>query len=85
MSIQYNCNTCKERKFLLFAGRNRGFNGGWDDFVGIYDTVEEATKITNSLDEESWFEVVSMETLTIVRDGYCKSNKDEWFGFDYLS
>lgn len=75
--IQYNCSTCKERKFLLFAGFGYYPDGGWKDFKNIYDTLEQAIVATDSLDGEEWFEIVSIEQLKVVHAG-TRHRHGEW-------
>jgi len=52
------------KRYLLFAGDSRYPNGGWDDFVGDYESLELATKkaikyIENGRD---WWHIVDLKT-----------------------
>jgi len=76
MSIQYNCSTCKETKFLLFAGDNYYPSGGWSDFKGIFDSIEDALDGVDDCRTNDWFEIVSVETLEKVLSGHRSS--EEW-------
>lgn len=55
-------------KYLLFAVACYYPRGGWNDFVGAFETKEEAEKegqrqVAGGLD---WFEVVDLERLGVV-------------------
>ena len=46
--------------FLLFAGYHYYPSGGWNDFVGQYDTIEEARQSYRSMDVNyEWYHIVS--------------------------
>ena len=52
-------------KYLLFSGSHYYPEGGWNDFIGAYPTIElanEKIKITSN----DWFHVVDIETMQIV-------------------
>jgi len=51
-------------KYLVFAGRNYYPYGGWEDFKGIFNTIEDAQK---SFENES--ENYYNEWAHIVKDG----------------
>lgn len=73
------------KRFLLFASSFYYPNGGWDDFIGSFDTVEGAVEFLTSVDKEEvhhdWYQVVDTITFTIVaRSGH---NLD-WYDLTYL-
>jgi hypothetical protein len=44
------------KRFLLFAGYDYYPHGGWNDFKGAFDTIEEAqTAFTKFIQEDSGF------------------------------
>jgi hypothetical protein len=65
------------KRYLLFAGFNYYPCGGWDDFIGSFDTQEEATKagVSRKANIEryaggcaDWFQVVDSHTGEKVED-----------------
>lgn len=67
------------KKVLLFVGSAYYPNGGWEDFVGSFDSIEAAKKrIMNHHQEESF------EWAHIVSDGKIKvyAQKDNDYNFD---
>jgi hypothetical protein len=56
------------KRFIVFAGRKDSTNGGWDDFVGSFDTLEEARAEAAARQEdgpftwENWTQVVDLQT-----------------------
>lgn len=69
------------KKFLLFAGAHYYPSGGWGDFRGAFDTVEDAVHATlpnetlTGLDyalqfRPDWWHVVDTTTGAIVREQY---------------
>lgn len=52
------------KRFLVFAGSEYYPCGGWEDFVGDYDTVEEAMAAdTSGPGPYRWCHVVDTETM----------------------
>jgi hypothetical protein len=57
-------------KFLLFAGLNYYPGCAWNDFKGRFETVEEALDLISSNKcSGDWFQIVDIQTLTVVEDG----------------
>lgn len=66
--------------FLIFAGENYYPEGGWNDFVGVVGTLEEAKhRITSSIQESQskncrigfdWMHIVSLEGMNIVASAH---------------
>jgi hypothetical protein len=46
------------KRFLAFGGDNYYPGGGWDDFIGDYDTIEQAEAAGKHCD---WHHVVDSE------------------------
>jgi hypothetical protein len=42
------------KRYLLFCGHNYYPHGGWDDFIGSYDTLEEALEDITA----EWYHVI---------------------------
>jgi hypothetical protein len=66
-------------KFLAFAGKSYYADGGWNDLVGSFDTLEAAKnaaiiragKLLGSDGAcEPWWHVVDLESLDLVTDPY---------------
>jgi len=56
-------------QFLLFAWPlYRDWGGGWDDFIGCYDTVDEAwhAYMCDHVDYEC-FNIVDVNTLRVIK------------------
>lgn len=54
-------------KYLLFAGVAYYPSGGWDDFVGAFDSIDEAKKATPPV--YVWAHIVDASTRAIVLYG----------------
>jgi hypothetical protein len=53
------------KRYLIFAGSNYYPSGGWDDFRGSTDTLDEATSIAKG-GRHDWWHVVDTHTETEV-------------------
>ena len=53
------------KRYLLFSGDNYYPGGGWNDFKGAFNTVEEAVQHGDKLGYD-WYQVVHLTTLEIV-------------------
>lgn len=53
-------------KYLVFAGDVYYPGGGWSDFKGSFDELEEALVFISGLECE-WWDIVDRETLEIVK------------------
>ena len=57
------------KRYLLFCMESYYPNGGWDDFVGSYDTVEEARTDAR----RDFWHIIDTETLKEVAYGNTRS------------
>jgi hypothetical protein len=58
------------KRFLAFSGDYDSNKGGWDDFCGDFDSIEEAEqylRIMNAFFD--WFQIVDTEKLETVVGG----------------
>lgn len=54
------------KKFLIFAGDHYYLNGGWDDFEGSEDTIEDC--LSRILEIEcDWWHIVDSSTQSIIK------------------
>lgn len=51
----------KPKRFVLFAGSTYYPSGGWDDYAGSADTLQDALEVGEKIDED-WWHVVDLET-----------------------
>jgi hypothetical protein len=53
----------KVKRFVLFAGETYYPSGGWGDFNGSFDTIEEA-RAAESIAESGgdWTQIIDLET-----------------------
>ena len=52
-----------KKRYLLFYGDAYYPSGGWDDFKGYFDTVEEALKeVSKGSFKPDWYQIVDDET-----------------------
>lgn len=56
------------KRYLLFMGYEYSYHGGWNDFIGDYNTLEEA-KLYALNNKTDWFQIVDITTNTIVLKG----------------
>lgn len=71
------------KRFLVFAGQNYYPQGGWDDFHGSYDTLEEAEEaacnaVSHALhgwQAEDWSHIVDTEIGKIARSAHTDKGK----------
>jgi hypothetical protein len=56
-------------RYLLFAGCQYYPSGGWDDFKGSFDTIDEAKEQIKILDIEDWWHIVDLDNLERVHVG----------------
>jgi len=56
-------------RFLLFSGNDRP-TGGWDDFVGNFESLKIAiiAAAHRRCDGDEWWHVVDVQTMEIVAD-----------------
>ncbi len=53
------------KRYLLFSGDEYYPRGGWDDFQGEYDTLEEA-KIIVERQGDDWYHIIDLTTKETV-------------------
>jgi len=53
------------KRYLLFTGNDYYPEGGWGDFGGDFDTIEEI-KHTEKYMVEDWYQIVDTETMLLV-------------------
>lgn len=59
------------KRFLLFAGEDCCPGGGWSDFRGSYDTVEETRRAwTARTQHYDWWQVIDSTTGQHVEDDF---------------
>jgi hypothetical protein len=57
----------EDRPFLLFEGEDYYPLGGWEDFTGVYATLEEAQNAKSDHDYDGgWAHIVDLRTGSIV-------------------
>ena len=49
------------KRYMAFAGANYYPCGGWNDFIGFFDTVEEAKEAARG----DWRQVIDTETMEV--------------------
>lgn len=52
------------KRYLLFKGAEFYPSGGWDDFEGDYETIQEAKDNTQDCD---WWQIVDTQTGSVIR------------------
>ena len=57
--------------FLLFAGDFYYPAGGWEDYIGRYDSVERAEALLSNIGCD-WYHIVDLSTNQIVKQGCSK-------------
>lgn len=53
------------KRFLLFWGDIYYPSGGWGDFKGSYDTIEEAL---DKCTKAEWYQIVDISTGTVIKE-----------------
>lgn len=51
----------KPKRFLVFVGHDQLPGGGWNDYIGSADTLEDAVAVAKASDHE-WSQVVDLES-----------------------
>ena len=56
------------KQYLVFAGSDYYPSGGWKDFKGSFDSIDEAKKFLNTKELRSydWFEIVDTIKMEVV-------------------
>ena len=61
------------KRFLAFAGSRYYPSGGWEDFIGDFDTLEEASAFAAAFEEDitpyGWWNVADSESRVIAAEG----------------
>ncbi len=56
------------KRYLLFSGDEYYPLGGWNDFKGSFDTLEEAKEAKEKLSGHDWYQIVDTKHgITITR------------------
>lgn len=64
------------KRYLLFAGLKYYPYGGWEDYKGEFDSIDEAEKyVQKHFEDCNWFHIVDIETKTVVKDGWLDDKK----------
>ncbi len=50
------------KRYALFAGDQYYPSGGWDDFIGTYDSVEDALEAEAKRTRHDWYQIVDLTT-----------------------
>lgn len=59
------------KRYLLFVGDNYYPEGGWNDFRGAFDSIDDAINYVLGLLNRDWWHIVDTHTIQIVRhSGY---------------
>lgn len=68
--------TITVERYLLFSGENYYPGGGWRDFDGAYETLDEAKERVslfrrngNGDNRRNWWHIVDVETCKVVTNG----------------
>lgn len=57
------------KRFMLFFGDRYYPQGGMRDFIGSYNTIEEAVEKTlDQINDYDWFHIYDIETQEIVKE-----------------
>ena len=64
--------TNKPKKYLLFLLNIYECSGGMDDFIDVFNSIEECKNHAKATTFE-WFQIVDRDTLLIVAENYCDS------------
>jgi hypothetical protein len=51
------------KRYLLFCGDDYYPAGGWDDFVGSFDTKDEADDAAAQLADANWHQIIDAEEI----------------------
>ena len=55
--------------YYVFSGEHYYPAGGWGDFIGEAETLDDALALAAKF-QGDWYEVVSVETLSIVAESH---------------
>lgn len=57
------------KRYLLFAGDDYYPGGGWDDFMGSFDTIEECQAFgTDTKRGFDWYQIVDTTTMLALEE-----------------
>jgi len=51
------------KRYLAFAGETYYPGGGWEDYIGTYDTIEEARAVLKEKYNHGWWQIVDTTTM----------------------
>jgi hypothetical protein len=65
------------KQYLVFAGSDYYPSGGWKDFKGSFDSIDEAKKFLNTEELRSydWWQIVDTTTQEVVE----RDANNRWF------
>lgn len=64
-----------KNSYGVFGGLNYYPSGGYEDLIGIFETIERAkVEIEKNKEVYDWVQIVDFETHKIVLNGYPKGN-----------
>ena len=67
------------KRYLVFAYDQFYPSGGWNDFVGAFDTLEEAeSKGRETLADNEAYDIVDLEKLEMISGGGRPPKSYEW-------
>lgn len=55
------------KRFLVFSGYFHDTTGGWNDYVGTFETVDEARAAAKNANDQ-WWHIVDTQTLSVVEE-----------------
>lgn len=56
------------KRYMVFAGSWYYPDGGWKDFIGAVDTIEEGVEKAKSWDYRDWWTIVDSSNGQIVKE-----------------
>lgn len=74
LNLKNKCQT--NPKYIIFAGDTYYPLGGWQDYYGIADTIEEANIAYDNAIKKGWAHVLDFDTGKIILDSWPKTPID---------
>ena len=64
-----------DKLYLLFGNAYHESNGGWEDFIGRFDTQDAAIRVITKLKEAKksyiqWWHIVDLNTEEVIEDSF---------------
>ena len=69
LEAAWNERTPTNKRFLLFKGEIYYPCGGWDDFVGSFDTANEARAAIGKMDSYKWYQIIDADDGAEIENG----------------